>query len=182
LFVCHAHADNELCDRYVADLRACGLDVWYDRTNMQVGHSLSTDSEAELRGRTAFVVIATPASLASQWVRSEIVAFRSLAAHDPARLFLPLRAQKCEMPLLWADILWIDAVNLGFDAAVDALAAALGATATAKQAESVGELMEHGKGLMAQWKEDTGKEAEAIPFFERATKLDPQSFDAWNEL
>jgi tetratricopeptide (TPR) repeat protein len=132
VFVSHAHADNELCDRYVAALRERGLDVWYDRTNLQVGHSLSTDIEAELRRRTAFVVIATPASLASQWVRSEIAAFRSLAAHDPARLFLPVRAAECEMPLLWADILWIDAVTLGFEAAFDALAAALGAPVAAQ--------------------------------------------------
>jgi tetratricopeptide (TPR) repeat protein len=129
VFVGHAHADNELCDRYVAALRARGLDVWYDRTNMQVGHSLSTDIEAELRQRTAFVVIATPASLASQWVRSEIAAFRSLAAHDPTRLFLPVRAAECEMPLLWADIRGIDAVSLDFDAAVDAMAVVLGAGA-----------------------------------------------------
>lgn len=126
VFVSHAHADNELCDRYVAALRKRGLDVWYDRTNLQAGHSLSADIEAELRRRTAFVVVATPASLASQWVRSEIAAFRHLAAQDPTRLFLPVRVAECEMPLLWIDILWIDAVSMGFEAAVDTMAVALG--------------------------------------------------------
>ncbi|MGH2515456.1 MAG: SUMF1/EgtB/PvdO family nonheme iron enzyme, partial [Ktedonobacterales bacterium] len=125
IFVSHAHADNELCDRYVGALRRRGLDVWYDRTNLQTGHSLSSDIEAELRRRSAFVVIATPASLASQWVKSEIAAFRYLAANDPTRLFVPVRAAACEMPLLWMDILWVDALALGFDAAIDALAAAL---------------------------------------------------------
>ena len=35
-FVSHAHANNALCDHYVAALRACGIDVWYDRNNLQV--------------------------------------------------------------------------------------------------------------------------------------------------
>ena len=75
VFVSHAHADNTLCDSYVGALRARGLDVWYDRTNMQDGHMLSAEIEAELRARTAFVVLVTPASLASYWVRLEIGAF-----------------------------------------------------------------------------------------------------------
>jgi tetratricopeptide (TPR) repeat protein len=191
VFVSHAHADNELCDRYVAALRARALNVWYDRTNMQVGHSLSSDIEAELRRRTAFVVVATPASLASQWVRSEIAAFRSLAAKDPTRLFLPVRAVKCDMPLLWADILWIDAVSLGFDAAVDALAVALGAPVaspmpkpvpaatnlTPQPVESVDGLLEEGRRL---WKEK--QLGEVIRLLKRATQLDPRRADAWSEL
>ncbi len=40
VFVSHAHADNALCDQYVTALRARGLDVWYDRTNMQDSHFL----------------------------------------------------------------------------------------------------------------------------------------------
>lgn len=60
VFVRHAHADNELCDRYVAALSKRGLDVWYDRTNMQDGHILSTDIERELERRTALMVLLTP--------------------------------------------------------------------------------------------------------------------------
>ena len=47
-FVSHAHADNDLCDRYVAALRARGIDVWYDRDNAQSGYLLSEQIEQEL--------------------------------------------------------------------------------------------------------------------------------------
>jgi tetratricopeptide (TPR) repeat protein len=190
VFVSHAHADNALCDRYVAALRARGLNVWYDRTNMQAGHSLSSDIESELRRRSAFVVIVTPTSLASQWVKSEIAAFRFLAAKDPTRLFLPVRAALCEMPLLWADIRWIDAVSLGFDAAVNAMAEALGAPATTpmpepvpsatsptrQPGESVDNLLQRSRRLRQ------ANPQESIRLCERATQLDPRDADAWSEL
>jgi hypothetical protein len=133
VFLSHAHADNLLCDRYVAALRERRLDVWYDRTNMQVGHSLSADIEAELQRRTAFVLIATPASLASAWVRTEVNGFRYLASQDPTRLFVPVRAVECEMPLLMRDVLWVDAVTDGFEAAIEAIAIALGAERAAQR-------------------------------------------------
>lgn len=83
VFVSHAHADNALCNRYVEALRACGLDVWYDRTNMQDGQRLSEQIETQLEQRTALVVMLTPASLASYWVNLEVSGFRDLMAHNP---------------------------------------------------------------------------------------------------
>ena len=41
-FISHAHADNDLCDRYVSALRARGIDIWYDRDNTQNGHLLGS--------------------------------------------------------------------------------------------------------------------------------------------
>jgi tetratricopeptide (TPR) repeat protein len=183
VFVSHAHADNELADQYVEALRKRGLDVWYDRTNMQVGHFLSQDIETQLRSCTALVLLITPASLASYWVRLEVGAFQSLAAQDPARLLLPVRIAECEMPLLMMGIMWIDAVSLGFDAAIDALAKALRASnehslSPAPAARgSVEELLKQGSELIAQ-----NKYAEAIPSLELATQLDPHSFQAWRNL
>src|SRR6185437_1741075 len=110
VFLSHAHADNALCDRYVEALRARRLDVWYDRHNMQAGVSLSDDIERELHTRSAFVVMLTPASIASYWVKLEIGAFRDLASRDASRLMVPVRVGNCEVPLLLRGLKWIDAV------------------------------------------------------------------------
>jgi TIR domain len=144
VFVSHAHADNVLCDRYVEALNKRGLDVWYDRTNMQDGHFLDEQISRELQQRSAFVLMVTPASLASYWVKLEVGAFQSLAAKDPSRLFLPVRMAECEMPLLMMGIKWIDAVSLGFEAAVNAMAVALGTPAVtpAETASSIRERLE----------------------------------------
>lgn len=126
VFVSHAHADNELCDLYVSALRARGLDVWYDRNDMQDGRELSTVIETELRKRTAFVVLLTQAAISSYWVSLEIAAYRHLMGLDPSRLMLPVRIGPCEVPLLMTGIKWIDAAALHFDHAVDAVVKALG--------------------------------------------------------
>src|SRR5258706_1895960 len=205
VFVSHAHADNELCDRYVAALRARGLDVWYDRTNMQDGRFIPEQIATELERRRGFVVLLTPASVASFWVRLEIQAYLDLLAHDPARMLLSVRVVDCVVPTLLRAFKWIDAVSLGFEGAVDAMAVALGAPAapaatatpnhrrvesvaaipvpapigspTAQSTESVYELLKQGGALMVQ-----GKYSETIPFFERATKLDSRNVNAWVNL
>jgi TIR domain len=107
VFISHAHADNALCDRYVAALRAQGVDVWYDRTNLQSGTALSAEIERELQARTAFVVVVllSPAAVASYWVRLEIDAYRALATRDSARLVVPVRIAPCEVPVLLRGLL-----------------------------------------------------------------------------
>lgn len=114
-FVSHAHADNALCDRYVAALRAHGLDVWYDRTNLQSGSVLSAEIERELQARGAFIVLLSPAAVASYWVRLEIDAFRDLAARDPSRIVLPVRIAPCEIPVLLRGLKWLDVAQRPFD-------------------------------------------------------------------
>lgn len=124
-FVSHAHADNALCDRYAAALTARGIDVWYDRHNIQGGQRLGKEIETQLERRNALVVLLTPASVASYWVDMEVSAFRDLAAHDPSRLLLPVRIADCSVPLLMRGLFWIDALAMPFEQAIDAIGAAL---------------------------------------------------------
>src|SRR5579859_4719364 len=70
IFVSHSHEDNSYCRELVAALRAADADVWYDEQNLGSGRRLLT-IERELRARPIFVVILSPAALASDWVRDE---------------------------------------------------------------------------------------------------------------
>src|SRR6185312_3475786 len=102
-FVSHAHADNDLCDRYIAALRARGIDIWYDRNNAQAGHFLDREIEQQLEQRSAFVLLMTQQALDSFWVQQELDAYRRLMAQDRSRLLLPVRIGPCQVtPLLSA--------------------------------------------------------------------------------
>lgn len=125
VFLSHAHTDNALCDRYVAALRTQGLDVWYDRTNLQSGSELSAEIERELQARSAFVVLLSPAAVASYWVRLEIDAARDLAARDSARLVLPVRIVPCDVPVLLRGLKWLDAAGRPFDEVIAEIVAAV---------------------------------------------------------
>jgi toxoflavin biosynthesis protein ToxD len=129
-FVSHAHADNDLCDRYVAALRARGIDIWYDRNNAQAGHFLDREIEQQLEQRSAFVLLMTQQALDSFWVQQELGAHRGLMGRDRSRLLLPVRIGPCYVPPLLNALLWIDALAMPFDQAIEAIANALTTTAT----------------------------------------------------
>lgn len=124
-FVSHAHADNDLCDRYVDALRARGVDIWYDRNNAQAGHFLDREIEQQLEQRSAFVLLMTQQALDSFWVQQELGAYRGLMGRDRSRLLLPVRIGSCNVPPLLNALLWIDALAMPFDQAIDAIATAL---------------------------------------------------------
>jgi ABC-type transport system substrate-binding protein len=126
VFVSHAHADNELVDPFVSALRARGVDVWYDRSNLEAGHFLSEEIQQELQNRTALVLMLTPASIESYWVQTELNAFRDLAARDRERVIVPVRLARCEVPVLLRAYTWVEAVDVELDSVLDKLAPALG--------------------------------------------------------
>src|SRR5689334_7536648 len=117
-FISHAHADNALCDRYAAALRARGLDVWYDCDNAQMGHMLGNEILAELQRRSAFVLLLTQHALDSFWVNLETQTYLGLMAQERSRLLLSVRIGPCAVPPMLNAFLWIDALALGFDAAI----------------------------------------------------------------
>jgi hypothetical protein len=124
-FLSHAHADNALCDRYAAALQARGIPLWYDRGNAQTGHFLGDEIQRELERRSACVVLLTQHALDSFWVKLETQTYLGLMAQDRARLLLPVRIGPCDVPPLLNAFLWVDGLALGFEAAIDAIAAAL---------------------------------------------------------
>ncbi len=130
-FVSHAHVDNDLCDRYVAALRARGIDIWYDRDNAQNGHLLGSAIQDELKRRSAFVLLMTEASLNSFWVDLEMQTYLGLMAQQRSRLLLPVRIGACAVPPMLNAFFWIDALSMSFDKAIDAIAAALTTQGTA---------------------------------------------------
>jgi predicted ATPase len=153
VFVSHAHQDNALCDAFVAALRTRGVDVWYDRSDLQAGHLLSSAIQRELQARTAFILLATPASIASYWVETELGAFRELAAHDRTRVIIPVLMAPCELPLLLRAYKWIDAVGVPLETVIGQLAPTIGfphraepsAAAHARQAAEAPEQRQHGE-------------------------------------
>lgn len=125
VFLSHAHADNPLADRYAVALRERGLDVWYDRTSLRNGTGLSEVIEQELVRRGAFVLLVTPESNKSHWVRLELDTYRDLVANDSDRILLPVRVLPCEVPPLLRAQKWVDATVISFDAAIEEIVRAV---------------------------------------------------------
>src|SRR5262245_20392755 len=71
-FLSHATADAELARRLAVDLRNRGVDVWYAEWELRPGDSLVRRIEDGIDRATHFLVLLTPASLKSEWVRTEL--------------------------------------------------------------------------------------------------------------
>lgn len=138
IFICHTDADDKLCALYAKALKARGASVWYDQTTHQDGVRLTGEIEQHLQRSSALVVLLTPASVSSAWVRLQIDAFRSLAAHDSARLVLGIRIRPCEVPVLLRGSLFLDGVELDPDDAVRAIIQMLSSELAIPTAPAVG--------------------------------------------
>lgn len=100
IFVSHSHEDNGFCHKLVEALGTTSTDVWFDEQKLGPGQLLLT-IERELRACPIFVVILSPAALASDWVRDESSWAYILQWREPHRVILPVLAQPVDANAIW---------------------------------------------------------------------------------
>jgi tetratricopeptide (TPR) repeat protein len=195
VFVSHSHEDDAFCRAVVEGLRGAGADVWYDEHNLGSGQLMEV-IQRELGRRPVVLLILSKAAFASRWVRREIVWAYELLDRDPSRLLLPVTAGPIARDDFSPEAGWLFLHDFkrieasGYqpyptDEAVRRLLHTLALTpaheapapTTPQPSESAADLLERGKALIAQ-----KRYADALPLIERATQLNPSSFDAWFNL
>ena len=85
VFISYAREDRPVAERLAATLEAAGRSVWWDREILP-GHDFTAVIAAELAVAKAVIVIWSPASLASGWVRDEASEGLERRALVPVRL------------------------------------------------------------------------------------------------
>jgi tetratricopeptide (TPR) repeat protein len=190
IFVSHSHKDDDACHALVDALRGAGADVWYDEHNMGSGKLMEV-IDRELRARPVFLMILSPAALASEWVRDESAWAYRLYKRDPKRIILPVLVEVVNEDEIW---LWMqdfrrietsgvtpfpenERIRLTLRVLTLTPAGEQAVVVTPQPGESLEDLLIQGNALQAQ-----DRHVEALPFFERAALLDPDSFDAWFNL
>jgi hypothetical protein len=92
VFVSYKKEDRALAERLVAGLRAAGKSVWWDDA-LNPTQAWDAMIEREIAASRHVIVLWTPRSVASDWVRSE-----AHYAQDHAKL-VPVIAEACTLPL-----------------------------------------------------------------------------------
>src|SRR5262249_55093290 len=87
--------------------------------------------ERELMSRETFLVVLSPAALASQWVQSEWYAAWELLGQGKVKTFIPIIAERCEIPMLLRGMRWIDFSTQPFERAMALLVKSLGVSESA---------------------------------------------------
>lgn len=126
IFISYAREDREVAQRLATVLGASGWSVWWDR-KIIAGQSFDQAIERELEGAKSVVVLWSPQSIASEWVKNEatVAAERGVlvpAMIDSVRLPLEFRRRQTADLRDWKG----EASHDGFHALCEGIASAMG--------------------------------------------------------
>ncbi len=94
IFLSYNREDAATAKCFADAFAAAGLNVWWDAT-LRSGEAYDEVTEAALRGAKAVVVLWSPRSVVSRWVRAEA----TLA--DRAKTLVPVTIEACERPIMF---------------------------------------------------------------------------------
>ncbi len=100
VFISHSAKDKSLAGRLAADLRASGLEVWYDSDEIYVGDTILEKIEQGFSNCDFMVLILSPDSVASWMVRQELMLFLNEERRRGHSLILPILYKDCQIPPL----------------------------------------------------------------------------------
>src|SRR5215470_17063602 len=134
IFVSYSRSDKARVAPLVAAIKAKGWSVWWD-PSIAAGQQFDDQIEAELLAASAVLVVWTPASVQSRWVRGEArdAAERDILVpvrFDNARLTIDARAIQTTDLDNWAE----DPASAAFQDLLRSLSAVIGRQRAAKSA------------------------------------------------
>lgn len=94
IFLSYNREDADVAKRFAAAFAAEGLDVWWDNA-LRSGEAYDEVTEAALRGARAVVVLWSPRSVVSRWVRAEAT------IADRCKTLVPVMIEPCERPIMF---------------------------------------------------------------------------------
>jgi len=99
VFISHSAKDKNLADRLASDLRAGGVEVWYDSDEINVGDTI-VEKIAQGAHCDFMVILLSPDAVASWMVKQEIVMFLNEERRRGYAVILPVLYKDCEIPPL----------------------------------------------------------------------------------
>jgi len=107
-FVSHNHADKALAESLARALRAVSVDAWFDAWEIEPGDSLIQKIFSEgLKDCAVFLVLLSPESITSKWVREELDVALISRLEGMTRV-VPIVVRDCEIPMALRALLRFD--------------------------------------------------------------------------
>ena len=103
VFISYSRKDLAFVEQLAADLKAAGLDVWYDLSGLEGGARWRIEIEKAVRASQYVLVVLSPDSVASEWVEREY-----LFANNLKKEIVPLFYKPCDLPLYYLNMHYLD--------------------------------------------------------------------------
>lgn len=98
LFLCHSSADKAFVRMLAYSLELHGVNVWLDEAEIRVGQSLIATISSAIESIQYLLVVLSPASVNSQWVKQELEAAMTLSLSKGTPALLPVLYRDCAIP------------------------------------------------------------------------------------
>jgi TIR domain len=108
IFISYNHADKAFARRMVLDLRAEGIDIWFDELEMKPGDSLLYRISDAIESIDFLIVALSPESVNSTWVKQELEMAMTLQLSEGRVRVIPVMVRDCAIPLFLRGKLWLD--------------------------------------------------------------------------
>jgi hypothetical protein len=108
IFFSYSHSDKEVAHSIAVRLSLEQRHVWIDEWELQVGDSLLRRIEDAVGEASALLVVLSPASVESEWVRKELTAGLVRELEERRVIVLPVLVKDCNIPLFLRDKKYAD--------------------------------------------------------------------------
>lgn len=106
VFISHSSKDKRFVRKLKDDLNENSISTWFDEDQLKVGDSLLEKLEDSLEDSTHFMIILSPHSVKSQWVKYELE-----NAIKINQKIIPIKYQDCKIPPELKKYLYVDLSN-----------------------------------------------------------------------
>jgi len=110
VFVSYSRKDLDFVERLAEDLKAAGLEVWYDLSGLDGGTRWGREIQSAIQQSQFFIVVLSPNSVESDWVEKEF-----MYAYHLKRKIVPLLYQPCDPPIWFINLHFIDVQETNYE-------------------------------------------------------------------
>ncbi|MFZ0797409.1 MAG: toll/interleukin-1 receptor domain-containing protein [Terriglobales bacterium] len=100
-FISYSTKDQEFADRLHADLQNKGVRCWFAPHDIQAGKKIHEQIDVAIRAHEKLLLILSPNSMNSEWVRTEIRKARKRERTENKRVLFPVRLVSFEAIRDW---------------------------------------------------------------------------------
>lgn len=121
IFISYSRKDIDFARKLAGDLEKAGYDVWWDITDLRGGDDWVRTLPAAIASSEFFIIILTPNSVESEWVRKEYTQALSLR-----KKIVPIMFDACDVPFALNTINYVNFMSGEYEDQFQNLLKALG--------------------------------------------------------
>jgi len=108
IFLSHTSVDKPFVEKLAQSLKKVGINVWFDKWEINVGDSITWKIEEGIRENEFLGIVLSQEAIQSEWVKAELSAAWVKQMQRKKVIILPILYRNCDIPLFLADRKYAD--------------------------------------------------------------------------